>query len=94
MATSKTVSSVSKSNKSNTNKSNYTYLVFSVTANGIIEDDMLWDYKGDTPLEKILQEMRESWDELDLKRVRIVKIKNSEIKGIKQTLELINLVGT
>jgi len=89
MATSKTVPSVSTSNKSNTNKSNYTYLIFTVDANGIIEDDMLWDFAGDIPLEKILQDIRDSWDEVDLKRIRVVKTKNTDMKRIKQTLELV-----
>jgi len=83
------VPSVSTSNKPNTNKSNYTYLIFTVDANGIIEDDMLWDFAGDIPLEKILQDIRDSWDEVDLKRIRVVKTKNTDIKRIKQTLELV-----
>ena len=89
MATSKTVSSVSKSNKPNTNKSNHTYLVFTVDENGIVESDTIWDYPSETTLESIVQDMRDSWDELDLKRVRVVKVKNTDIKSIKQTLELV-----
>jgi hypothetical protein len=89
MATSKTVSSVSKSNKPNTNKVSYTYLIFTVNADGIIEEDMLWDYPGDMPLEKIVQDMHDSWDTMELNRVRVVKVKTIDIKSIKQTLELI-----
>jgi len=89
MATSKTLPSVSKSNKPNTNKVNFTYLVFTVDANGIIEDDMLWDFAGDIPLEKIIQDLRDSWDNADLKRVRVIKVRNTDIKRIKETVELV-----
>lgn len=88
MATSKTVSSVSKSNKPNTNKVNFTYLVFTVDDQGIIENDMLWDFPGDMPLEKIVNDLH-SWDNADLKRVRVVKVKNIDIKSIKETVELV-----
>jgi len=89
MATSKTLPSVSKSNKPNTNKVNFTYLVFTVDANGIIEDDMLWDFAGDIPLEKIIQDLRDSGDNADLKRARVIKVRNTDIKRIKETVELV-----
>lgn len=89
MATSKTVSSVSKSNKPNTNKVNFTYLVYTVDEHGIVEEDMLWDFAGDMPLERIIQDIREQWDNADLTRVRVVKVRNTDIKRIKETVELI-----
>jgi len=89
MATSKTVPSVSKGNKPNTNKANYTYLIYTVDEHGIVEEDMLWDFAGDITLERIIQDIREQWDNADLSRVRVVKVKNTDIKRIKETVELV-----
>jgi hypothetical protein len=54
-----------------------------------ITSDSLYDYPGDVSLESIVKDMQESWDSFDLKNVRIVKVKNTDIKSIKQTLELV-----
>ena len=89
MATSKTVSSVPKSTKSNTDKVNYTYLTWVVKSSGEIDEDSLFDFPGTTPLKEMIRQIDEAWDTMDLDRIRVVKVKNTDIKSIKQTLELI-----
>jgi len=89
MATSKTVSSVSKSNKPNTNQANFTYLSWVVKNDGSIDEDSLFDFPGNTSLQEIVRQINDQWDTMDLTRIRIIKVKNSDIKSIKQTLELV-----
>ena len=89
MATSKTVSSVSKSNKPNTNKPSYTYLAWIVDTDGTIKEESLFDFEGTVPLQEIVRQIQEAWDSFNLAQVRIVKVKNTDIKSIKQTLELV-----
>jgi hypothetical protein len=88
MATSKTVSSVSESNKSNTNSNDTSYLVFG-TSEGLLDNESYEIYSGKTKIEDIVDSIQSTWDGYPIKDLRVLKFKTSDLKSIKQTLELV-----
>lgn len=89
MATSKTVSSVSNSNKQDSNKESVSYLVF------YCNDANQKHLDGETylvcnSLEEIPKQLNSEWDRtVDDEEILVLPFYNSQLKRIKQTLELV-----
>lgn len=90
MATSKTMPSVSTGNKPNTNKVNFTYLVL-VTEKDCkdLDCEEYWVFDGKMTFKEILLEIGETWNNMDVERLRFIKVRNTDVKRVKQTLELV-----
>ena len=89
MATSKTVSSVSNSDKQDTNKESVSYLVFGTYENGNLDSECYMVINKPMTLAEIVDKVHGEWDGYELEKLRILPIKMSQIKRIKQTLELV-----
>ena len=89
MATSKTVSSVSNSNKQNTNKESVSYLVFSTYENDSLDTESYIVIDKPMTLAEIVDKIHDQWAGYELEKLRILPFKMSQIKRIKQTLELV-----
>ncbi len=89
MATSKTVSSVSNSNKQDSNKESVSYLVFGTSENGNLDTDYYMVINKPMSLAEIVDKVYDEWDDYEIEKLRILPMKMSQIKRIKQTLELV-----
>jgi len=46
-------------------------------------------YSGKTKIENIVESIQSTWDGYPIKDLRVLKFKTSDLKSIKQTLELV-----
>jgi hypothetical protein len=89
MATSKTVSRVSNSNKSDTDKESVSYLVFG-TDDGQLDTECYFVVdKEKATVQDIVEQVHCDWDGYSIERIRVLPFKKSQLKSIKQTLELV-----
>lgn len=89
MATSKTVSSVSNSNKPNTNKESVSYLVFGTDVGQLDTECFIVIDKEKATVQDIVEQLNCDWDGYSIERIRVLPFKRSQLKSIKQTLELV-----
>lgn len=89
MATSKTVSRVSNSNKPDTDKESVSYLVFG-TDDGQLDTECYFVVnKEKATVQDIINEVHCDWEGYPIERIRVLPFKKSQLKSIKQTLELV-----
>lgn len=86
---SKTVSSVSNSNKQDSNKESVSYLVFGTYENSNLDNECYMVINKPMTLAEIVDKVHDEWDSYEIDKVRILPFKMSQLKRIKQTLELV-----
>ena len=81
--------SVSNSNKQDTDKEGVSYLVFGTYENGNLDGEIYMVINKPMTLAEIVDKVHDEWDGYEPEKLRILPFKMSQIKRIKQTLELV-----
>jgi hypothetical protein len=89
MATSKTVSRVSNSNKPDTNKESVSYLVFGTDGGQLDAECYFVVDKEKATVQDIVNVVNNHWEGYPIEHIRVLPFKKSQLKSIKQTLELV-----
>ena len=77
------------SNKQNTDKESVSYLVFGTCENGDLDEECFIVIKKPMSLNEIVNMVHNEWGNYELNKLRILPIKMSQMKSIKQTIELV-----
>ena len=80
---------MSNSNKQDTNKESVSYLVFGTYENGNLDNECYMVINKPMTIAEIVSKVHAEWDNYEIDKVRILPFKLSQIKRIKQTLELV-----